>query len=843
MPEDNQQQQSNEFNLMKNSIIRAAIRYRWLIFAIFFITTLGAMVSSSRLVDIYSATATLRFQSETGQATRSLGIWNQMMYYNYRWDMDPIADQIALIRSRSVAEGVVRRLNAYYYLVNKSFKNSHPVSIDVLWLNENHRYFNYWFKFQKDSTFDVYAEESIYIASGKIGDTLNFNFASVYLTLNYLDTGTVIFGFIPIEKAAEGMRGRLSVSGIEQTNMLAITVSDPNPHRAREVVNAFAREIVSFDVQRSRGAARSVREFIEQQLLITNTSLEEAERNLRSIQEKYGWLTASREEMRVEQQLADLVGQRVAAMITVKELEQKLWSLKSELQGQGAFNLYSEAQTIPELSSNPALNAIQEQINKYEIEKAELLGSYTENHPRIRQIDSIVQFLKGELVTTIQDNLSQYGSGPVDQVWSNLASQYIMTEVELASARALLGALETAIEDIRTELDSLPEEIAMFERAYRQVEVEKQTYTTLLVKLQEAKISEATQVGNVSLVDTALTPTRAIGPNRKKNIIIGAFVGLLLGFGLAYLLEKLDTTIRDVEEIEDYLGLNVLGIVPNITEKEIDQHRKIMEGEEESEQMIGENIQSHLITHAAPKSPISEAYRTIRTNIQFSSVTKPTKTLIISSALPKEGKSTTVANLATTFAQQGLKTLVVDTDLRKPVMHHVFDSPRTPGIVEYLLEINQLDEVVRNTGVENLYLVSCGTIPPNPSEVIASENMNSFINKVKQQYDIIIFDSSPLLAVTDASLLSTKTDGTILVIRAEKTDREAAKAALKLLKNVKSEIKGSILNNVVIGAKYGYNYYYRYYYQYYYGHGTTNKIRKRKSFRQNWWDKIKEFFS
>lgn len=834
---------SDEFNLMRNTIVRSIIRYRWLILIIFTISIITSLSSSSKLIDIYSATATLRFQDETGQATRSLGILNQMgSWSSYRWNLDPILDQISIIRSRSVAEGVVRKLNANYTFRGLSFTKPGNTTIDVIWLSENPKSDSYQIVISEDGSFHTFSEGNTEAGNGFVGDTVRLDFAWICICQKEPDSGSGYFKIIPIEAVAEYYRRRLAVSNIEQTNMLAVTISDPNPERAREIANAFAHIIVEYDIQRSRTAARNVRDFIEQQLLITTTSLEEAEKELRSIQEKYGWLSAYSEEVRVQQHIAGLATSRVDAMVEVRTLEERKRILKVQLDGYGAFNVYSEAQFEPELSSNPSLNAIQTQINQYEIERAELLGKYTENHPRIKEIDSILIFLKDELVLQVQQQMSEYGTGPVDEIWSSLASLYIMTEVELSSTRALLGAIETAIEDVNSELDSLPEEIAMYERVYRMVEVEKRTYSTLLEKLQGAKISEATQVGNISLVDTALTPSRPIGPNRKKNIIIGAFVGLLLGVGLSYILEKIDTTIRDVEEIEEHLGLTVLGIIPNISYDKFSVKGRVKEkGIENSDEEIAENIKSHLITHFAPKSPVAEAYRTIRTGIQFSSVKEPIKTLLICSALPKEGKSTTAANLSVAFAQQGLKTLLVDTDMRKPVIHHVFNIARTPGIVECLMREKKIEQVVNKTAVENLFIISCGAIPPNPSEVIASAMMDDFILAVKKKYDFIIFDSPPLLAVTDATLLSTKLDGSILVIRSQKTDREAAQASLKLLKNVNASVKGSIFNNVDISSRYGYHYYYRYYYQYYYGHGHEG-LRKKRKYKKSFFKYLSDFF-
>ncbi|AXI10474.1 polysaccharide biosynthesis tyrosine autokinase [Oceanobacillus sp. 143] len=215
----------------------------------------------------------------------------------------------------------------------------------------------------------------------------------------------------------------------------------------------------------------------------------------------------------------------------------------------------------------------------------------------------------------------------------------------------------------------------------------------------------------------------------------------------------------------------------------------------------------HLIAQVNPKSPISEQYRTVRTNIQFSSVDNEIKSLIVSSSGPAEGKSTTVANLAVVYAQAGKKVLLIDADLRKPTVHYTFRLDNLRGLSNILVGEHTIDETVNRTNIENLDVISCGPIPPNPSELLASRKMETFLKDAEKTYDIVIFDTPPVLAVTDAQILANIVDGSILVVRSKHTDLEAAKKAKEALEPAKAKLLGTVLNG---REKSSSNYYYYY---------------------------------
>jgi capsular exopolysaccharide synthesis family protein len=283
-----------------------------------------------------------------------------------------------------------------------------------------------------------------------------------------------------------------------------------------------------------------------------------------------------------------------------------------------------------------------------------------------------------------------------------------------------------------------------------------------------------------------------------------------------------------VEDIEN-LGLTLLAAIPRIDQSEIDG--SLLDPIIKSE-LKGRDETNRLITHFKPKSPISEAYRTLRTNLQFSVGTDKLDNFLVTSAGPGEGKSTTTANLAIAMSLQGTKTVLVDTDLRRPVVHKIFSLDRNRGLTNVLVGKMTLSEVIQKTQIDNLDVITSGILPPNPAELLGSKQMRDLLDELKEQYDICLFDTPPLIAVTDAAVLSKELDGVLLVTKSGQTRRDALVRGVDLLRNVGTRILGVLLNDVSKENTYG-SYYYNYQYYYYYGEGGNKKkvkrARKRKS--------------
>ncbi len=335
-----------------------------------------------------------------------------------------------------------------------------------------------------------------------------------------------------------------------------------------------------------------------------------------------------------------------------------------------------------------------------------------------------------------------------------------------------------------------------------------------VAEVLQQKIIQIMQLENVQIIDRAEIPNYPISPNNTRNTQIGTLLGLILGAAIAFLIFYLDDTIKTPDDVQKHIGLPVIGAIPRF--------QKLIKG-------LKKGKSKTVILHANPKSPISEAYRVLRTNIQYSSFDKQLKTFVVTSSSPMEGKSTTIINLAVAFAQAGNRVLLIDTDLRKPTIQDIFGFPDRRGLTNYLVLHNGTEKIeykkfIRISDIENLDIMSCGVIPPNPSELLSSNSMKHFVEQVRDDYDLVFFDAPPIGNVTDAAIISTYCDGTILVVSSGNAKIGAIQRANDLLDKVNANKIGVVLNKLDKSAnKSYYNSQY-----YYYGEDKTGKWRKNR---------------
>jgi len=424
-------------------------------------------------------------------------------------------------------------------------------------------------------------------------------------------------------------------------------------------------------------------------------------------------------------------------------------------------------------------------------------------------------------ISEMKDKLTDITESLILSGWSEedpfAASQEIFNkivdqEVQVHSARSRAEEYRKLVEQMSARLTSLPSLTLQYARLERELMLNENLYLTMKQKYEESRITEAGQRGKVRILDPALV-ARKVKPNKKMNLMAGIFIGLGLGVGYAFLREYLDNTIKAVEHLERK-GLAVLGIIPDMIHA---SGSRIKNKQILNPSKGGTDFRRRLITYEDPKSPVSESYRSLRTNITYASVDKKIKSILVTSPQPGEGKSTTVANLAIAFAQLRKRTLLIDADLRKPVQHNVFDQPRGPGVSEYLIgNVEDFNTIIRPTKVDDLFLVTAGGLPPNPSELLGSKRMSELVDRLESEWDIILFDSPPIVAVTDSSMISSEIDALVLVVKAGSTDRAAVDRAMDTIANVGSPLIGAILNGAnpeTLAGKYSYYYsYYNYYY-------------------------------
>jgi len=360
----------------------------------------------------------------------------------------------------------------------------------------------------------------------------------------------------------------------------------------------------------------------------------------------------------------------------------------------------------------------------------------------------------------------------------------------------------------------------------------------LIEKYEEAKIAEKSKIGKIRIVEEARIPESPIKPNKRMNMMIAIVLGLGLGIGAALLIHSLDSKIRTFDDVRKFVSLPVLGTIPHIQSDDmeldnLEQEISSAKGSDKDKyEQILQQVQARLITNYSPKSSTAEAFRILRTNIISRKKNSDCTTLLITSSGPKEGKSTIQANMATALAQMDAKVILVDLDLRRPMVHTILGFEKETGMSDFLMDkTTKIEDIIKPTNIKNLDIITSGIIPPNPSELLASKRMDDALRDLKEKYDYILFDSPPVIAVTDSMVMANKVDLLILAIRVDQADKNVVRRTKELLENIKVDITGVVINGIQPHRYYN-SYEYNYYYYYFYGKSEEKKS-KNKFFGKN----------
>lgn len=390
--------------------------------------------------------------------------------------------------------------------------------------------------------------------------------------------------------------------------------------------------------------------------------------------------------------------------------------------------------------------------------------------------------------------------------------------------------VDEEISKLKEQLKTFPDKELEFARLMREAEVDEKAYRSLEEKLQEARIAEAEKVEDVKIVSLAATPTKPIKPNKQVNIAIGSLVGLVMGFFLTFVFESLDTSLGTIEDVEALIKLPVLAVIPYLRSKDVKEKKW---GFFRKKPDPIEHMRSQLLIKFDRRSPTTEAYRILRTNLKVDELLKNNeKVIVITSTGPDEGKSLTALNLSIVLAENNNKTLLIDADLRKSILHKVLGLKREPGLSDVLIGSVKLedsirtivdifmgelgtDDVARSPGLDNLDILTSGTFVPNASEILNTPRLSQVLQTLKNIYDFIVVDVPPILPVPDGVIFGSKADRSYLVYRAGKTSRMALLRAKNQMDLMKAEPKGVILNCMTPEAELVPNYYYYYNYKYY----------------------------
>ena len=608
----------------------------------------------------------------------------------------------------------------------------------------------------------------------------------------------------------EKLRRSTDVQVVRDADVIRISAFSPDSSEAVFLANKISSTYRSLDLAGGQGELHFVLAFLDSQIVKYETRLEAVENRLKQFQidSQIYSLDGSSELL-----LNDLTKYESIYHTNVAELEvaqERVRYLKEQLSD-------SEQALMEEITNtnNPMIVALRGKIAELEAQKIQQMvdEGWDERSLQAKDYDRRIAEMKDRL-TGITESLILSGWSEEDPFAASqeIFNKIVEQEVEVHSARSRSEEYRILVDKMSDRLLALPAQTLQYARLERELRLNESLYLTMKQKYEESRITEAGQLGKVRILDPALIATKT-KPNKQVNIALGLILGIGLASIVTFLRELLDSSVKAVETLERK-GLTVLGIIPDMHHDHNDRIQRSAQVPSKG----GTDFRRRLITYEDPKSPISESYRSLRTNVTYASIDNSIKSLLISSPQPGEGKSTTTANLAIAFAQLEKRTLLVDADLRKPVQHNVFDQQRGPGLSEYLIgEISSLDEIVHATKIQNLFLITAGGLPPNPSELLGSTKMSNLIKELESTWDIVLLDSPPIVAVTDASMISAEIDAIAMVVKAGQTDKAAVDRALDIIENVKAPLIGAILNSASqqsLGGKYSYYYsYYNYYHQ------------------------------
>ena len=620
---------------------------------------------------------------------------------------------------------------------------------------------------------------------------------------------------------------RIQISSKRDTDILNLSFESTNRGEAMAAVNAIADAVQQQNTQMARLEFTTIREFLGEQLDLISRRLQISEDDLRAFKNENKLIEISETTRKWIEQTTQVESQYEAALTEQAVKAKTLDVLRKQLQDQDSLLV-----KVENVLQAPYIGELRRQITNTQATIARLRTNenYSENHPQMKLLQEELAKTKNTLDTEIQKFIAISLSQDPLSARNEVLMRIVQAEVELEIARTHVNGLEQTKAIFEDRLITLPDKELEYARLLRSMTLDEKIYGIMMEKYEDARIAEQAKIGNIRVLDYAEMPSAPIKPRVSMNMLVGLFLGLGLGIGAAFLVHSLDTKLRTLEDMENYVRLPIMGTIPVIQESEsriVEFNNMIEQAEGENKEQLSKSlhfVMMQLVSHYAPKSPIAESYRTLRTNILAKKPAGST-TLLITSSGPKEGKSTTIVNLAITLSQMNSKVILVDMDMRRPMVHNKFGVEKENGLSDYLIDNDvPLEQVVKASGIPNLDVITSGFIPPNPSELISSSQTDKLIEDLRARYDFILFDTPPIIAVTDALILTKKVDLTFIVVHCGYTEKGIIKRTKELMENIDATIDGIIVNGVYVQKYYSKQNYY--YYYYYYGEDIPQKHKK-----------------
>ena len=594
--------------------------------------------------------------------------------------------------------------------------------------------------------------------------------------------------------------GGLSVQRVKDSRLIEVQFEGQDPQLAAQIVNSHLHNYIEANFRSKYDATTQASNWLSAELEDLRAKVEKSEAAKVAYERENQIWTIDEKQNITTQKLADINKSLTDAQTDLVQ-KQALYQIAKS----------GDVDQLPDVRTNTYLNDLFKRESEIDEQYVDASAQFGPNYPKVERLAREKKEVNDAIVRAKHN------------VEASIETDY-------RASRERVDLLAAALEKQKGESNDMSEKLVQYHILEHDAESNKQLYDGLQQKLKEAGINAGLRTSNIRIVDPALVPTTPARPQKGKNILLGFLIGVVGGVGLAFLREYLDNTVKSPDDIERLVGLPSLAVVPSLPNILGASHSRNLltagDGKEDGQ----ENSRIEIISLVKPKSQVAEAFRALRTSLLLSQAEHPPQVILVTSALPREGKTTSALNLAVTLAQLGDRTLIVDADLRKPGVRRALGLTvgREFGLSSYLAGVSSLDDViVPHPTVENLAALTTGPIPPSPADLLSSHRMRDAIAYLRQKYKFIVIDSPPIMAATDAVILSVVTDGVLLVVRSGETPKEAFTRTRDLLHAVKCRLLGVVLNAVDSNAP---DYYYSYrYYPYAYGYGYGEDAHSKTS--------------
>lgn len=576
-----------------------------------------------------------------------------------------------------------------------------------------------------------------------------------------------------IRRAGAILRSKIQVNPHRGSRLVSVSVSSFDPQFAARMANAVVDQYIRSNMQRRYDAGNEARSFLQDQLAEMRISLERADQALQDFAQ--------------ENRVANLEDRQEMASQSLRDLNARLSDAQTRLLEYQAYREQIQSGRSTQLASvleNEAVRGLRMQLADLSTQRASMLQTFKEDYPAVVELNTRMTQIQAEI-----DELMRREVQVISSQYENL--------------RAQTQTLEEAIVERENGILALSQQSVQYNILKREFETNRELYDGLLQRMKEIGLAAGIQENNISIIDPALTPGAPYHPNFMRSVLVALFLGAVIGIGLALLLEFLDTTIRRAEDFERLTSRPVLGLIP-LARRDAGA---VMAGMVPlaSRRRTTAGVAHYSVTHI--RSTVSEAYRSLRTSLMFSTPEGMPRTLLITSPTPGAGKTTTAINLATVIAQNGARVLVIDADLRRPRLHVEFASRQSPGLTNRIAGVGMANDADGNckssiigTNVPGMFIMPSGSNAPSPPELLGSARMRDLLRQCSKVFDHVIIDSPPILGLADSVLLASMVDGVVMVVAAGQTTRDSIKNCIRRLDQVHANLLGVAMNQVDLSS-------------------------------------------